>query len=141
MAPPDAVIRGFSRAQAWVFRRSHGRLWTRFRGRPVLVLATTGRRSGRLRATALVFVTDGAAYVVTGSNAGRDEDPAWVRNLRADPRATVILGGSEIPCTARFASGDEAARLWDRLVAHSPGFAAYRGQTMRPFPVVVLTPR
>jgi deazaflavin-dependent oxidoreductase (nitroreductase family) len=141
MAPPDAVIRGFSRAQAWVYRRSHGRMWARFRGRPVLVLVTTGRRSGRPRATPLVYVTDGEAYVVTASNAGRDHDPGWVHNLRAAPRATVVVGGSEIPCAARFAEGDEAAGLWDRLVAHSPGFADYREQTARPFPVVVLTRR
>ena len=140
MPPPGAVIRGFSQSQAWVYRRSHGRCWTRFRGREVLLLTTTGRRSRRKRTTPLVFVEHDGSFVVVGSNAGRAHHPGWVHNLRARPEAEVMHGAKRTRCTARFASGPEAADLWKRLVAHSPGFARYREDTDRPFPIAVLTP-
>lgn len=140
MPPPNAVIVAFSRAQAWVYRRSGGRLWGRFKGRDVLLLSTTGHRSGRTRTTPLVYVADGDALVVAASNAGRDRDPGWVHNLRARPEAVVTRGGETSRRVARFADGEEAGSLWEHLVAHSPGFADYRAQTDRPFPIVVLTP-
>ncbi len=78
--------------------------------------------------------------MVVGSNAGRSHDPGWVHNLRARPEAEVMRGANWTRCTARFASGFEAADLWERLVTHSPGFAGYRQDTDRPFPIAVLTP-
>lgn len=140
MPPPDAVIKGFSQSQAWVYRRSGGRLWSRFRGREVLLLMTTGRRSGRLRTTPLVFIEHSGSFVVVGSNAGRARDPGWAHNLRAFPEAEVMRGRQRTRCSARFASGAEETDLWERLVAHAPGFAGYRGDTDRPFPIAVLTP-
>ncbi len=140
MPVPNSVIVAFSRAQAWVYSRSRGRVWGRFRGRDVLLLSTIGSRSGRRRTTPLVYVRDGDSLVVTASNAGRDHDPGWVHNLRAEPSATVTTGERTRACAARFAEGTEARELFGRLVAHSPGFARYEAMTDRRFPVVVLTP-
>lgn len=141
MPPPNSVIVAFSRAQAWVYARTSGRVWGRYRGRDVLLLSTVGTRSGKRRTTPLVYLPDGESLVVTASNAGRDHDPGWVHNLRADPSAEVTTGGRTGAYTARFADGAEATKLFERLAAHSPGFARYRTMTERPFPVVVLTPR
>lgn len=101
---------------------------------------TTGRRSGRLRTTPLVFIEHSGSFVVVGSNAGRARDPGWAHNLRAFPEAEVMRGRQRTRCSARFASGAEETDLWERLVAHAPGFAGYRGDTDRPFPIAVLTP-
>ena len=138
--PPAAVIRGFSQSQAWVYRRTGGRLGVGFGGGMSCSSPTTGRRSGRRRTTPLVFVEHDGSFVVVGSNAGRPRDPGWSHNLRARPEAEVMHGANRTRCTARFASGPEAADLWERLVAHSPGFAGYRQDTDRPFPIAVLTP-
>jgi deazaflavin-dependent oxidoreductase (nitroreductase family) len=141
MRPPRPLVRLFSQLQASRYRRSGGRRGGTFRGRPVLLLTTTGRRTGRARTTPLVYVRNGDSYVVVGSNAGHDHHPRWRANLLADPRATIQVAGERIPVTARFAEGDEERRLWERLVEHSPGFARYRRMTTRPFPVAVLSPR
>lgn len=141
MAVPHPVVRLVSRLQARRYRASAGRRGGTFRGRPVLLLTTTGRRTGRARTTPLVFVREGDDYVVVGSNAGHDRQPRWRANLLADPRATVQVGPHTIPVTARFAEGAEAERLWERLAEHSPGFRRYRAMTSRPFPIAVLSPR
>lgn len=141
MPPPNSVIVAFSRAQAWVYARTGGRLWGRYRGRDVLLLSTVGTRSGKRRTTPLVYVEDGDALVVTASNAGRDSDPGWVHNLRADPSAEVMTRGRSGDFSARFAEGAEAEELFARLSAHSPGFNRYKAMTERRFPVVVLTPK
>jgi len=139
--PPRAAIVAFSRGQSWVLRRTGGRLWRRYKGRPVLLLTTHGRRSGRPRTTPLAFVRDGDTLVAAGSNAGRDDDPAWILNLRSNPNADVWLAGRTAPARARFATNEERDRLWKLLVAHSPGFARYAARTERAIPVVVLRPK
>ena len=141
MPPPNSVIVAFSRAQAWVYSHTGGRLWSRYRGRDVLLLSTVGARSGKQRTTPLVYLADGDSLVVTASNAGRDSDPGWVHNLRADPSAKVATRVRSGDFSARFAEGAEAEDLFARLAAHSPGFNRYRAMTGRPFPVVVLTPK
>lgn len=139
--PSDAAIRWFSQTQALVYRLTGGRLWNGDGGHEVILLTTTGRRSGQERTTPLVFVERDGDLVVVGSNAGRGADPGWVHNLRLRSEADVTRGRRRVRCTARFAVGLEADELWARLVAHASGFAAYREQTERPFPIVVLTPR
>ncbi|MEV4542805.1 nitroreductase family deazaflavin-dependent oxidoreductase [Micromonospora echinaurantiaca] len=105
-----------------------------------LLLTTRGRRSGLLRRTALVFVRDGDRYVVTGSNAGRDRNPAWYLNLVADPRVTVQVGTDTFAGIARTVAGPEKHRLWRRFVAAVPAYERYRESTDRDIPVVVIEP-
>jgi len=92
---------------------------------PSLVLTTTGRKSGQPRRQPLLYVRDGDAFVVIGSNWGKTRQPAWTLNLLADPRATVTLDGRQIPVTATRAEGAERARLWDLLVAEWPAYTTY----------------
>jgi len=92
---------------------------------PSLILTTTGRRSGRPRRNPLLYVRDGDAFVVIGSNWGKSGQPAWSLNLLADPRATVTIGGRHLPVGARVATGAERERLWGLLLAEWPAYQTY----------------
>lgn len=103
-----------------------------------VIVTMTGRRSGRPRDVPLFAVADGDRLVVIGSNAGGDREPAWVANLRAEPRATLRIGREVRPVRAREAEGDERDRLWALAAAAYPGYELYRTMTERRIPVVVL---
>jgi deazaflavin-dependent oxidoreductase (nitroreductase family) len=107
-------------------------------GVPTLLLTTRGRRSGKLRRTALIYGRDGDDYVVVGSNGGSPRHPAWYQNLEADRRAHVQVGGEEFDARARTATGQERARLWPRLAEIWPDYDSYQASTDREIPVVVL---
>lgn len=106
-----------------------------------LFLASTGRKTGKVRRTGLFYIEDGAAFVVAASNAGEHADPAWWLNLQAQPDAVVELGRREIPVRARQATDAEADRLWPRLDAGYAEYARYRAQRLHPISVVILEPR
>ncbi|HEX6499472.1 MAG TPA: nitroreductase/quinone reductase family protein [Micromonosporaceae bacterium] len=92
---------------------------------PSLLLTTTGRRSGQPRTTPLLYVRDGDAFVVAGSNWGQPNHPAWALNLLAEPTATVTVDGARIPVHARAVAGAERERLWSLLVATWPAYRTY----------------
>lgn len=92
---------------------------------PSLLLTTTGRRSGQPRTTPLLYVADGDAYVVVGSNWGQARQPAWALNLLATPEATVTVKGDRIPVRARRVTGEERERLWRLVVSEWPPYEAY----------------
>ncbi|MFC0508572.1 nitroreductase/quinone reductase family protein [Micromonospora costi] len=92
---------------------------------PSLILTTTGRRSGKPRSNPLLYVRDGDAYVVIGSNWGQTHQPGWSMNLLADPAAEVAVKGRRIPVRAEVATGTERDRLWELLVTAWPAYRAY----------------
>ena len=131
----------FFTAHRAVLRATGGRVGRALVGRPVLLLETTGRRTGRVRTAPVIYVRDGDALVVAGSHGGRDADPAWVANLRADPRAHVVFDGVRRPVRARPADADELPRLWAALDHVNSGmYSRYQAITSRPIPVWVLEP-
>ncbi len=103
-----------------------------------VILVTTGRRTGRTREIPLYAFEDGEQVIVIGSNNGGAREPAWVGNLRAQPRAYVRVGRELRPVTAREASGEERTRLWQLAVDGYPGYALYQHRTPRLIPVMVL---
>jgi deazaflavin-dependent oxidoreductase (nitroreductase family) len=107
---------------------------------PTMLLTTTGRTSGLDRTTPLLFVRDGANFVVAGSNWGQPDDPNWAKNLMANPRALVQMGRRTIRVTARPAEGDERARLWRALDQAWPAYDTYRKRSGRDIRVFVLAP-
>jgi deazaflavin-dependent oxidoreductase (nitroreductase family) len=107
---------------------------------PVLLLTTTGRRSGKARTTPLTFFRDGTDLVVIASNGGADRTPDWSLNLRQTPRAVVEIGTVESVVNARAASEQERERLWVVVTATYAGYARYQERTTRRIPVVLLTP-
>ena len=123
-----------------VYRASGGRLGGRIWGLSILLLTTTGRKTGRLRTTPLCFLRDGADLVVVASNGGLPWFPAWWLNLRAQPQATVLLGRVRTPVVARPASPDERARLWAAITTIAPGYLEYERRAPRPIPLAILQP-
>ena len=107
---------------------------------PVLLLTTTGRRSGKARTTPLTFFRDATDLVVIASNGGADRSPDWSLNLQQTPRAVVEIGTDKLVVTARPASQQERDRLWVVITATYAGYARYQERTRRPIPVVLLTP-
>ena len=117
--------------------RIGGRLWTL----PVVLLTTTGRRSGKLRTVPLCSFRDGDDVVVIASYGGLDQPPAWWLNLQADPQAEVQAGRARRSVTARNAAPEERARLWAEVTSRAPGYLDYERRTVREIPVVILQPR
>jgi deazaflavin-dependent oxidoreductase (nitroreductase family) len=137
--PPKPLIRLIGRVQGAVYRTSRGRLLGRVGRAEVLLLTTTGRRSGVKRTVPLLHVVDGGRFVVVASLGGHDTHPAWYLNLRADPHATVTIGGRSLAVSAHDADPAEAEALWPALVAAYPAWEDYRRRTTRRFPVIILT--
>jgi deazaflavin-dependent oxidoreductase (nitroreductase family) len=109
-------------------------------GAPIIVLHTTGRRSGALRKSPLIKVTDGDRYVVIASRGGAPAHPAWYLNVVAEPRVRVQDGDRVVVGAARTAVGDERRRLWKAATQVWPDYDEYQRKTAREIPVVVIEP-
>ena len=133
------AIRFLSKAHLAAYRLSRGHVLRSVAGMPVLLLTTTGRRSGKPRTTPLTFFRDATDLVVIASNGGADRPPDWALNLQQCPRAVVDIGTDKIAVTARPASQQERERLWIVITATYAGYARYQERTNRPIPVVLLT--
>ncbi|MBM0226648.1 MULTISPECIES: nitroreductase family deazaflavin-dependent oxidoreductase [Micromonospora] len=103
-----------------------------------LLLTTRGRRSGKLRRTALIYGRDGDAYLVVGSQGGAPEHPAWYLNLLAEPEVQVQVGAEKFTARARSATGEEKPRMWRTMTETWPAYDEYQTKTDREIPVVVL---
>ena len=109
----------------------------------LVLLTTTGRRSGERRTTPMMFHRDGGRVLVIASNIGAPRHPDWYLNLAADPQVTVEMGdesGLPRPAVARTLEGDERAPVWEMLKANYPFFAEHERKTTRTIPVVALDP-
>jgi deazaflavin-dependent oxidoreductase (nitroreductase family) len=120
------------------YRETDGAEGHEWQGAKVLILTTTGRRSGAPRSTPLIYGRDGDDYVVVASKGGADEHPAWFLNLTADPEVDVQVLGDRFPARARTATAEEKPRLWQAAVERWPAYADYQRRTEREIPVVVL---
>ncbi len=111
-----------------------------WRGTTVLLLTTTGRRSGETRTTPLIYRQHGDDYVVVASKGGAPQHPAWYVNLSADPNVTVQVRGDRFNTKARTASAQERPELWRLMTEVWPPYDEYQTKTDREIPVVVLEP-
>ena len=132
--------RWVTRLHARVYRRSGGRLLGRMGGQPVLLLHTTGRRSGRTHTTPVQYLADHDRFVVVASNAGAARPPAWYLNLRADPHARVEVGPRSVAVRAQEAGGQERAELWRRLTAANRYLERAARKAGRDLPLIALVP-
>lgn len=133
-------IRAVDRITQWVYRLSAGRLGEREARYRMLLLQTTGRRSGKPRTHTLLYARDGERLVVCASNHGAPEHPAWYLNLQANPRVLVQTGRTRREMLAETTSGAERQRLWQMLLAVWPRYASYQAGISREIPVVILKP-
>ncbi len=147
MTKQSSVIRAMMRTSTavhrFVFSASKGKLLgpNRFGGMPVLMLTTTGRKSGKKRTTMLTApVQENGTFVVVASGGGSDSAPAWLLNLRDNPMVEVSEGGDARPMRARIASAQERKELWPKVVAGYQGYEEYQKKTDREIPLVLLEP-
>jgi F420H(2)-dependent quinone reductase len=140
MSLPVWVLRTSGKFNVPVYRLSRGRLMNKIGRAPVLLLTTTGRRSGQTRTAPVLFQRDGENVVVIGSNAGNRE-PGWSFNLRANPEAEIEIGPKRSRVRARVSEGEERERLWKTMNAQYEGFDDYDRRADRDIPVFVLEPR
>ena len=117
---------------------SGGKTGRRWNGVDTLLIITRGRRTGKLRRTALIFGRDGDRYVVVGSNGGRPNNPAWYLNLVDEPRVLVQVGTKSFSARARTATGEERERLWALMAGIFPQYNGYQKKATREIPVVIL---
>jgi deazaflavin-dependent oxidoreductase (nitroreductase family) len=141
MAMPDSWLKATGKLNVPIYRLSRGRIFGNIGTAPVLLLTSTGRRSGQQRTAPVVFLADGERYVVIGSNAGNVRTPAWSYNLQANPDAEIELRGMRKLVRARVAAGEERAELWRKVNAMYEGFDDYDAKTSRDIAVFVLEPR
>jgi F420H(2)-dependent quinone reductase len=132
-------LKSIGRIHAFLYRLSGGRIGGRAWGLRILLLTTTGRKTGRLRTTPLCCFPDGDALVVVASNGG-GRTPFWFLNLEDNPRATIQLGRERRAVTARAASPEERERLWAAITAVAPGYLRYQQRAHRTIPLGILDP-
>ena len=138
--PTTAALRVFGGLHSGVYRLTGGRVAGRMFNSPVLLLITTGRKTGRERTTPLLYLEDGENLVVVASVGGAPRHPGWYWNLKANPEARVRIKDRTLRVRAEEAEGDEKRRLWTRLVEMYPPYADYQRRTQREIPVLVLRP-
>ncbi len=122
------------------FRTNGGKVGGQFEGAPLLLLHTTGAKSGQARINPVMYLADGDNYVVFASKAGAPTSPDWYHNLVANPRASIEVGDKTTKVVARVAEVDEREGLFSRQKVLYPGFADYEAKTTRQIPVVILEP-
>jgi F420H(2)-dependent quinone reductase len=123
-----------------LYLASDGRIGSRIWGLEIILLTTTGRKSGRARTVPLCSLCDGESFVVIASYGGLDRSPSWWLNLQQEPRAIVRLGRTTRSVLAREATPEERERLWGQITAVAPGYLDYQRRTTRRIPVVLLDP-
>jgi F420H(2)-dependent quinone reductase len=141
MALPGSFLRVLGKLNVPLYRATRGRIGGRVGRAPVLLLTTTGRRSGESRTAPVLFLADGERLLVIGSNAGNDRPPAWALNLTANPDAEVQVQGDRRKVRARLAEGEERDELWRKMNEQYSGFDDYRNRTKRDIRLFVLEPR
>ena len=138
----DAKLKSMNALHRTVLKLSGGRLMANPLGMPTVELATTGRKTGRRRATLLTApVHDDDRVVLVASKGGDDRNPEWYLNLVANPDVELTIAGTTTPMRARTASAEEKTELWPRIVAANKGYGNYQQRTDRDIPVVIFEPR
>jgi deazaflavin-dependent oxidoreductase (nitroreductase family) len=133
-----ADVRDFNRDIITEFRANNGKVTGIFANAPLLLLTTTGAKSGRQHTTPVVYTREGDDLVIIASKGGAPNNPAWYHNLVAHPEVTVEVPDEEFSARARVTKGDERQRLFDAQAALMPNFNEYQSKTTREIPVVVL---
>jgi deazaflavin-dependent oxidoreductase (nitroreductase family) len=140
MKPQDEV---FDSPTGWVaqhirdYVETGGRKGHRWRGVSTLLMTTRGRKSGKLRRTALIYGEDGDRYLVVASKGGARKHPSWYLNLLEHPEVELQVGAEKFPARARTATDEEKQRLWQLMTSIWPDYDQYQAKTERHIPIVI----
>jgi deazaflavin-dependent oxidoreductase (nitroreductase family) len=135
---PELLLLGQEHVQR--YQETDGEVGYLWNGVPILLLTTTGRRSGEPRTTPLIFARDGDDYLVVASTGGAPQHPNWYKNLLTDPLARIQVQAEQVAVEARTADDDEKPRLWAIVSEQWPNYDVYQTRTDRVIPVVILSP-
>jgi deazaflavin-dependent oxidoreductase (nitroreductase family) len=138
--PLARAMKYFARAHIAVYRRTNGRIGAKLLWFPAALLTTTGRKSGLPRTTATLYLRDGQKVVLPASFGGRDGNPMWYLNVRANPLVRVQVRDEQLTMSARDATDDERRIYWPVLIRMYPPYKGYRDATDRVIPLVVCEP-
>jgi deazaflavin-dependent oxidoreductase (nitroreductase family) len=133
----DILIKWFMAFNTLLLRFSRGKIGSRLGKQTVLLLHTTGRKSGQDRAIPIAYFAYEDHYLIVASNWGKEAQAAWYLNLKQNPQATLEVNGKVIPVTAREAEGDEYDRLWKFATDRHPPYLDYQKATSRRIPIMV----
>lgn len=134
-----AALDEFNRNIVEEFRANGGKVGGPFEGGTLLLLHTTGAKSGKTRLSPLAYLTIDGRMMIVGSYAGAPKNPAWVHNLRAHPRAFIEIGTEAYDVDVRELPDDERDAMYPKLVELAPVFAEYQSKTARAIPLFELT--
>lgn len=148
MAPPKPTGPGLghsfmtfmSALHVWLYRILNGRFVSKMGNAPILLLTTTGHKSGQPRTVPVLYLETGNDYAIVGSYAGADKPPAWLTNLLKTPSVQIQVGARKMRVDATVAPPQRKAELWPKLVAIYPDYQVYQNRTSREIPVVLLSP-
>lgn len=136
--PSSEQMQAFNKGIVEEFRANSGKVGGQFDGATLLLLTTTGRKSGQPRLNPLVYFTADDRIIIVGSKAGSDTNPDWVHNLRADPRAHIEIGTDAYDVTAHELPAEDRDAVFAQIVAAAPGFGEYQSKTSRVIPLFEL---
>ncbi|HZU47176.1 MAG TPA: nitroreductase family deazaflavin-dependent oxidoreductase [Mycobacterium sp.] len=140
-AGTGVVIKWMSRINTWLYKATGGRIGGKFlQGAPVALLTTTGRKTGQPRVSPLLYLRDGDRVIVVASHGGREKNPMWYLNLKANPQVQVQIKKEVLNLTARDATEEERAKYWPQLVKMYSSYEDYRSWTDRTIPIVICEP-
>jgi deazaflavin-dependent oxidoreductase (nitroreductase family) len=131
---------GWARSHIQAYVESDGKQGYLWRGVPALLLTYRGRKSGKLRRTALIYGRDGANYLVVASNGGAPNHPQWYLNLLENPEVDVQVAAEKFAARGRTATPEEKQRLWPVMSKIFPQYDQYQANTSRDIPIVILEP-
>lgn len=136
----DRLIKWFTDFNTFLIRATHGKIGSQLGTQSILILQTTGRKSGLPRTTPIAYFQYQGRYLLVGSNWGRKNEADWLLNLRRQPVARIEVKGKSFAVRAREATGDEYALLWKYVTGQHASYLRHQQMTSRQIPVVVLEP-
>lgn len=139
-APPKWILKAFTSIHVFLYRISKGKLGGTLGNFPILLLTTTGRKSGLARTTPLVYLRNGEEYLIAASAGGADRNPVWFLNLQNKPEAVIEVNGKTFNTQAAITVDTERTQLYERFKAQGDNFVQYEQSTTRPIPIIRLQP-
>lgn len=137
----NTIMKTIGKAHIFIYRTSGGTRWKMMLGSPVLLLTTTGRKSGKKRTTPVVYNREGDNYLIAASMNGADNNPSWYHNIKGSGEATIEVGSQTLQCQAEILEGEARNTAYQRFKDQAENFIKYEQKTDRIIPVIRLIPQ